>query len=175
MLWIYHFVEILLRSCSLHQLQCYTLDLSLCWNFAPALPVTMAATVIHDIFFVHGMYCLPQRDSRKISFVVKKIIALSKFVAFVERLRSWISNNENSFLLFYSLLKIIVLLKNIQLVVKTKKNDCFWQSTTFILKNRGIHLHISFTKLVCFMNNCYFFTDDCGKVWYYHTFLRLKM
>ena len=31
--------------------------------------------------------------------------SLAKFVSFVERLRSWISDNENSFLLLYSLLK----------------------------------------------------------------------
>ena len=72
------------------------------------------------------MECIVCRNGilAKVLFVVKKY-CLSKFVAFVERLRSWISNNENSFLLFYSLLKIIVLLKNIQLVVKTKKNNCF--------------------------------------------------
>lgn len=31
--------------------------------------------------------------------------SLAKFVLFVERLRSWISNNVNLFFLFYSLLK----------------------------------------------------------------------
>jgi hypothetical protein len=70
-----------------------------------------------------------------------------------------------------------------QLALQQIKNDIVEQPMEFLCK--GIFLttnkkswhsrHISSTKLVCFMNNCYFFTDDCGKVWYYHTFLRLKM
>lgn len=82
---------------------CCTLHYS---NIVPLLPVTMAATAIHDIFFCLWDVLFAATGFRK-NFIrrYKKYCCLAKFVLFVERLRSWIFDNENSFLLLYSLLK----------------------------------------------------------------------
>lgn len=86
---------------------CCTLHYS---NIIPLLPVTMAATAIHDIFFcLWDVLFAATGFHNKIIRCSKKYCCLAKFVLFVERLRSWISNNENSFFLLYLLLKKIPL------------------------------------------------------------------
>ena len=46
-------------------------------DIVPLLPVTMAATAIHNIFFVYGTFCLPQQDFTIKSFdVLRNIVVL---------------------------------------------------------------------------------------------------
>ena len=97
---------------------CCTLHYS---NIVPLLLVTMAATAIHDIFFCLWDVLFAATGFRR-NFIrrYKKYCCLAKFVLFVERLRSWISDNVNLFFLFYLLLKKHVqelnwLFKNINL------------------------------------------------------------